>query len=182
MYVHEEKNFGYIAHPKTASSATARVVRDTFGASQVGTHHAAKELWCRPILETGGIIMATIRNPYDLMVSWYFHYSVRRPGTPMESFKAWLPWIIQNPNGYIEQGMFFGLQWANRIIRFENLQKDFDNVCAEIGLQRTVIESVNVSVRREGRTYQEMYETSSRDLIQKHFTTELDVGGYSFEE
>lgn len=182
MYVLEDKNFGYIAHPKTASSATSRIVRDTFGAKQVGNHHAAKEEWCRPILDSGGIIMATIRNPYDLMVSWYFHYAARRPGTPMEPFTEWLPNIIKKPNGYIEQGIFFGLKWANRILRFEHLQEDFDLLCDEVGLPRTFIESFNVSAERKGRPYQEMYDSELRQLIQQNFSDELNVGDYSFEE
>ncbi len=182
MYVIEDKNFGYIAHPKTASSATSRAVRDTLGAKPKGNHHDAKEEWCRPILDSGGIIMATIRNPYDLMVSWYFHYAARRPGTLMEPFKEWLPTQIENPNDYMKRGLFFGLRWANRIVRFEHLQEDFDNVCVQIGLKYAIIEPFNISLKREGRTYQEMYDADLRELIQQNFATELDQGGYTFEE
>jgi len=182
MYVLEEFNLGYIAHPKTASSATSRIVRDTLGAKTIGTHHAVDDELCRRILETGGRVMATIRNPFDLMVSWYFHYAHRRPDKVMEPFKEWLPNQIAKPNQYLIQGMFFGLQWANCILRFEYLQEDFDRLCDEVGLPRTIIEPFNISVKREGRTYQEMYDSELRRLIQENFADELAAGDYSFEE
>jgi hypothetical protein len=181
MYVSTEINLGFIAHPKTASSATQRTLRK-LGAELWGTHHDVDDELCCRILKTGGRIVATIRNPFDLMVSWYFHYAHRRPGKVMEPFKEWLPNMIAKPNQYLIQGMFYGLQWTNRILRFEHLQEDFDLLCDEVGLPRTIIESFNVSTERAGRPYQEMYDPDLRELIQVVFTTELDVGGYSFEE
>ncbi len=179
MYLLTEQNLGYIAHPKTASSAMQRTLRK-LGAELRGTHHAVDDELCYNILNSGGRVVATIRNPFDLMVSWYFHYAHRRPGKVMEPFKEWLPNQIAKPNQYLTQGMFYGLHLVNRILRFEHLQEDFDRLCDEYGLPHTRIEPFNVSAERDGRPYQEMYDVGLRELIQQNFTTELDVGNYAF--
>jgi len=181
MYIHDEHNFGFIAHPKTASSATQRVLR-AMGAKLYGHHHEYREAWCRPILDSGGIIMSTIRNPFDLFVSWYFHYAARRPDQPMEPFKEWLAKQIAHPNNYMEDGLFWGLPFTNRVLRFEHLQFDFDNVMAEMGIQSRTIETFNVSLKREGRAYQEMYDSESILLVQEAHADLLAEYGYSFEE
>jgi len=181
MYVLEEQNLGYIAHPKTASSAMKQVL-SALGATLLGSHHDFEDEWCQPILDSGGLIMTTIRNPFDLMVSWYFHYAKRRPGTPMESFKEWLPAQLEHPNDYIKRGIFCGLRWANRPLRFENLQEDFDKVMVEVGLKYAHIEPFNVSLNREGCPYQEMYDDHLRQLIVYHFGDLLERHQYFFEE
>jgi hypothetical protein len=148
----------------------------------VGNHHSVDEERCRLILDSGGIIMATIRNPYDLLVSWYFHYKQRR-GTKapdMESFKTWLPQQLAHPNEYIRKGLFYGLPWVNRVIRFEKLQDDFNAVLEEIGLEPITIGQFNVSRFREGQSYQEMYDSELIGLVVSHFGEVLAEHGYSY--
>jgi len=183
MYFLEEHLLGYIAHPKTASSATQRVLRD-LGADLHGNHHDVDGELCQQILDAGGIIMATVRNPFDLMVSWYFHYKQRRGTTAndMKSFATWLPQQLSNPNQYIKKGLFYGWPWFNRTVRFENLQRDFDRVLVEAGIEPITIEPFNVSRFREGRCYQEMYTPNLVALVHEHFGAELEEHGYSFEE
>jgi len=158
------------------------VVRD-LGGQLYGSHHDAEERWCRPILDAGGIIMSTVRNPYDLLVSWYFHYKARRgtQANDMESFKVWLPQQLGSPNQYIRKGLFFGLPWTNRVLRYEHLQTDLNAVLVEVGLAPVTLEQVNVSTHREGRRYQEMYDPTLITLVRYHFGDLLTEHGYSFE-
>lgn len=179
MYIFHNHNLAYIAHPKTASAAMANVLED-LGAILKGAHHHVKEEWCRPILDGGGLIMSTVRNPFDSMVSWYFHYKQRRKGAEMEPFVEWLPQQLGNPNQYIHQGLFFGLPWTNRTLRFENLQADFDQVMTEVGIGPIEIPVINVSKPREGRPYQEMYNDQLIQLVRNHFGSEIANHGYSF--
>lgn len=179
MYILD--NLAFIAHPKTASTATMKVLR-ALGARLYGSHHEVREEWCQEILESRGLVMSTVRNPFDIMVSWYFHYSNRRKGAVMEPFSEWLPWILEHPNPFMEQGMFYGLPWTNRVLRYENLQVDFDSTLTEVGFEATVIPLENVSHLRKKRAYQEMYDLHTKSLIEQHFEDELVNFGYSFEE
>jgi hypothetical protein len=193
MYIHEEHNYGFIAHPRTASSATQRVMREN-GCRLYGNHHEVKEEWCRPILDSGGFIISTVRNPFDLFVSWYFHYHQRhgQPGQkqfkdkndppPMRPFPEWLRWIINNPNGYMQDGIFFGAKWTNRPLRYETLQQDYDAVMLEMGLFPTPIVPFNVSHKRKKKPYQHFYDSVTIKLIRDNFATELREHGYEYEE
>ena len=174
-------NLAFIAHPKTASTATMKVLRAQ-GAQLYGNHHEVQEDRCSMILDSGGIVMSTVRNPFDVMVSWYFHYANRRKGAVMEPFREWLPWILNHPNPYMEQGMFYGLPWTNWVLRYENLQADFNAGLTELGLAPVVISPANVSHLRDGRPYQEMYDTKLRNLIEQHYEDELSEFGYALEE
>jgi hypothetical protein len=176
MYVLSDHNLGFIAHPKTASTATQRVLRG-LGAAQYDNHHGIKDHICQRILDTGGLIMSTIRNPFDLMVSWYFHYKQR---TEPPSFKEWLPQQLANPNDYIRKGLFYGLPWTNRVLRFENLQDDFNAVLSEVALESVTIAPFNVSHKRDGKPYQEMYDFELIHLVQHHFGDVIAEHGYSF--
>jgi hypothetical protein len=181
MYVIRDHNLGFIAHPKTASSATQRALRECFEVEQFGNHHSVEEGHCRSILASDGIIVSTIRNPFDLFVSWYFHYAQRRGGSVMEPFTDWLPRIMGNPNHYMRQGLFFGLPFTNRVLRYEHLQDDFDSVLEEIDVKPTTIERFNVSLKREGRAYQDMYTPDLIDLVLRHYGPVVEEHGYTFD-
>lgn len=179
MYILEEHNLGFIAHPKTASTATQMVLQD-LGAKLYGNHHEVKEDHCRRILDSGGLIISTIRNPFDLFVSWYFHYAKRRGTRKMESFKEWLPYILKHPNAYMKRGLFYGLKWTNRILRFESLQSDFDRVLTECTVTKVIIQPYNVSHNRKEKPYQWMYNAELISLVLEYCGDQmLD---YQFEE
>jgi hypothetical protein len=176
MYHLAEHNLGFIAHPKTASSATQRVLIE-LGATQSGTHHSVEDSLCQRILDAGGLIASVVRNPFDLLVSWYFHYLQR---TKLPPFEQWLPEQLSNPNQYIRRGLFYGLHQTNRILRYETLQDDFDRVLTEVGLEPVTIGRFNVSHKREGRHYREMYTFELIHLVQHHFGHVIQELGYSY--
>lgn len=180
MYILEEHNLAFIAHPKTASSATKRVLRG-LGAKLYGTHHEVKEDHCQRLLDAGGIIMSTVRNPFDLFVSWYFHYAARRgEGNEIEPFKEWLPFIMENPNPYMKRGLFYGLKWSNRVLAFESLQWDFGVVLEECDIETQTIEPFNISHKRKARPYQWLYDAELIQLLLDRYGDQmLD---YKFEE
>jgi len=178
MYIFKRK-LAFIAHPKTASSSTRNALRE-LGVKKFGTHHEVKEKWCTPVLEAGGKVACTVRNPYDLMVSWYFHYMKRRGDETRESFKEWMPVQLSNPNHYIREGLFFGTKWCNVVMRFETLQQDFDALLSSVGMTPTTLEPFNVSHNRESRPYQEMYDDQLKSLVKYHFGAELAEHGYTF--
>lgn len=174
-------NLGFIAHPKTASSSTQRALR-AMGAQMYGNHHDVEEEWCRTILDAGGIVFCTVRNPYDIMVSWYFHYMKRRGNEYREPFKTFLPQQLGNPNNYIRKGLFYGAKYANKIVHFENLQEGFNDALDAAGMQAPTLEPFNISLNREERPYQGMYDEQLKSLVKYHFGSELAEFGYTFEE
>lgn len=136
---------------------------------------------------------SSVRNPFSRMVSWYNHLKhlsfagedrrgrvVLDPGT-FENF-------IFNHNqiyaGHPMRGYTFRKQQVdfigndmNFIIRFENLQKDFNTVCEYIGIEPMVL-----PVRRKTKTvnYRDYYNAAIKDAVYRIFRKDFKTFKYEF--
>jgi len=171
MYVHEEKKAAFIAHPRTASSATGHVLLE-LGFEQRINHHGFKP----EMLEVDWTVISTVRSPFDVLVSWYYHYM--RKSHVTDPFCTWLPGFLKMGNPYIDKGMFFGAPYCTHLLFFESLQDDFNYVMSEIGLPQTEIPRRNVSTKRGGLHWQVYYDGDAARLVVEHFATEINVHGY----
>lgn len=172
MYV--KNDIGFIAHPKTGSTSIKACLEE-MGWAQIQTHHAFHPAW----VEQHGLwhIGATVRNPWDVMVSWYFHKNYERNGP----FKEWLPKAIET-NAYIQKGLFFGLDHTTHILRFEDLDHDWDLWLEAIDAPWMELPNLNIGAGREKRHYSEFYDTASRDLVAAKFATEIQTLEYEFND
>ena len=149
MYVIETGKipFAFIAHPKTGSQSVRKSFREQLSAQQVLGHHHVDEPTVGRIKEAGGIVACVVRNPFDLMVSWYF-YSNKEPRM---GFEEWTCKTIASGNGWIEKGLFYGAHHCNAIIRFEDgLARQLNRILSKCGIS-------NVSLSHEGRTDHDFY-------------------------
>jgi len=187
VYVSKERRMVYLASPKTATKATKEYLR-LFDFYKTGTHHDT--LTAHP---TGDwTVFTTVRNPWDLWVSW-FYYSGYRMGTfSLPWLKAWQK---RHSTYYPYSNNLFGFytQYADRILRFETLQDDlhdllgdypgYDNYTVE--LPRINIGANRLTQRRSGTEeyhYREEYEKHPevRDYIAKQYAEEIALYGYTF--
>ena len=58
------KPFGMICHPKTASQACRQALVKQLGARSVDGQHYLNEEECQKILDNGGMLLSTVRNPW----------------------------------------------------------------------------------------------------------------------
>lgn len=123
---------------------------------------------------------AAIRNPWDRMVSAYF---APHRGTVKWDRKAFLSLMYDLPTirHYMCEGPL-----ANRLdadldflIRFEQLDRDFDTVCEHIGLPKYKLPKRNQSIRGH---YSEYYDDELRSVVARKFKEEIELGNYSFEQ
>jgi hypothetical protein len=136
MYVNEQKKTIFIAHPRTASSATGHILLE-MGFVIQGNHHS----FDTELNLHGWTVASTVRNPFDTLVSWYYN-------KPREaSFKDWLPIFLNSCHFLQGPRMFYGTLYCTHVLRFEELQYDFNCLCQDIGLPRTMIPKRNVSNR-----------------------------------
>jgi len=175
-----QRKLVFIAHPKMAS----RAVRDTIrhlGAVQVGSHHAIEPTRLEQEKKRGASVGCIIRNPYDVMVSWYFHMEVRKRTEVME-FEPWLMDILPKGNGYIEHGLFPGVPFCDTVMRFETLNRDWREWSGKCRIAFRPLEMVGPSIKRDHKHYSHFYNDATREAVATKFHEEICYGGYTFEE
>jgi hypothetical protein len=138
---------------------------------------------------------ATIRNPWDKLISFYFSPHRGSPSWDRESFKEFVN-TVEPLRSYIasgswrerlRQGMGRGLlqrlstpldAHVDFIMRFEDLNADFRTVCARLDIPYSPLPKRN---RSERLPYHAYYDGELIEIVAGRFREEIDYGSYSFE-
>ena len=139
-----------------------------------------------------------IRNPWDRAVSDYKYWT--RPCSPFLDFlkSTTLEDYLLIRNGYEKinhlrdttgRADHFYAQYSfietdgesqmNYIIRFENLQQDFNIVCNEIGLPKQQLPHCKKTKRKH---YTEYYDNETREIVAEKYAKDIEYFGYRFGE
>jgi hypothetical protein len=175
------KPFGFICHPKTASQTTRAALRG-LGARSPAGHHGYDSQEIDFILDNGGIVASTVRNPFDTIVSWWAFGEMmckkrQNAGKPAP-FLYWLPRILESGNGYIEKGLFYAAELCSDIIRYEgNIPDQLNSLLTECGWPSVELPVVGESPRGP---YQNYYDIPAALMVDRYCREELDRWGYSF--
>lgn len=142
------------------------------------------------------LVFASCRNPYERIVSaWKY---LQRDFDPMykRSFPKDLSFkdtLLNLPE--LEQGVYDykhitekqvdtlldskGSIITDMLVRFENLQQDFDTVCDKIGISRQKLHHHN---KTNHRHYTKYYDDESRAIVAEKFAKDIEYFGYEFGE
>jgi hypothetical protein len=135
---------------------------------------------------------ATIRNPWDWIVSFYFSPHRQVEQYCREEFKKFIMTVppirywIYNFNLFEKVTRKLGFPMCvgsldrdiDFLIRMEHLQADFDKVCNTLNLPRHKLPHKNVSSRKH---YSKYYDNELIDIVAKRYSDEIKWGGYKFE-
>ena len=121
---------------------------------------------------------STIRNPWDMLISYYF--------SPHRGVKKWnrtsfidLVENVKNISYYLSLGSQFEIDSElNHLLRFENLDEDFSAICKQIGIPSTTLPRRNISTRKHYSVY---YDDELIKVVENKFSEEIKFGGYTFE-
>lgn len=193
--------FIYLATPHTASISTTKALAGIEGsvASDLhelkdidlgprkfpgGTHHA--ELFGlqrqTPEYFTGReISVTTIRNPYDLIVTWWFRQRrnlIEEWGREV-TFREYVEIVDENTPGgpYIRKGRIFWHK-VDEILRYESLQEDLNRFLERFELPR--VELVPANVTTDKGPWQSHYDDGIRSIAERRFGQEAKEHGYEF--
>jgi hypothetical protein len=72
---------------------------------------------------------------------------------------------------------------VNRILRYENLDKDFAKLLHDLGIPNFKLEKINTAKQRSGQErkhYRKYYNKEARKMIEKMFAKDLEAFNYKF--
>lgn len=155
-------------------------------------------------------VFSSVRNPFDSLVSLYLNkaqknqHLVSDPSSWIyripnyvedmrfcrnHSFDEWI--FLRYGGGRLKWPIKKYLRWqrslsgnysknANFIIRYENLQDDFDQAIRMAGIEKRVVIPEALPSIKEKRPYEEYYTKRSRKIVETIFKDELSLYGYKF--
>jgi len=136
-------------------------------------------------------IFSVIRNPWDKVVSHYWHRWNRDQAGIQTDEIGFSEWVLltygkQDPKYYHKPKMFQPQIWwladengkllVDKIIRFENLEEGFHEVCQHLGIDRELPHLK--SSPREG--YRQYYKPETRLIVREWFRDDLDRFHYQY--
>lgn len=122
---------------------------------------------------------ATIRNPWDMMISFYF--------SPHRGVKEWdrnafiaLLNNVKKIRHYVcseTQSLKIDSE-LDYLMKFENLDEDFRKVCKNLGILDAFLPKRNQSIKKH---YSKYYDVELIEIISAEFKEEIKFGDYRFE-
>ncbi|MFT4825849.1 MAG: chondroitin 4-sulfotransferase 11 [Halioglobus sp.] len=197
MLISESHRFIFLAVPKTGTSSIENALKP-YGASI--TRKFNKHATCLKLqrdLPSGMwdsyFKFAFVRNPYDLMQSWYFYRQRKLLANPEHprhhlytgdvSFETFIHSFAKNEL-MLRQVDFIaphgkGLQ-VDRVGKFEDLDSDFSVICERLQLSVEKLPVVRSS--NNNREASELWTPSARKVINEYFLEDFTSFDYEMIE
>ena len=151
--------------------------------------------------------ISIVRNPWDTVVSWYWWSMYRlgrhsllidekdddyltklKFGTFLKT-KGFIDSITPEtlpiectPLEYIDINENFLDSSIDYYVRFENLQKDYDNLCNQLKLKNSKLHKLKGTHRKIKRHYSRYYSLETQSMVAKHFVSTIKHFNYTFVE
>lgn len=143
---------------------------------------------------------AFVRNPWDRLVSAYCHFTREQKkilkANDIRSLPDFAAWILSDEIGYDgEAGEFirairrpqldYIVNLNQEIIvdfigRYERLSNDFELLCEKLEIDGAQLPHKRNSKRAS--TFQEQYDSASRDLVGEFYRRDIETFAYSFDQ
>lgn len=161
----------YLAHPRTASIATERGLAKAlpWRCKKTANHHARlDEITWKLGNEK---IITTIRDPLDMLASWWVVYPKYHHVMTFSEFIKTYDHCMMSIDGRL----FYFLKDCDAYMTFENLQDDFDKIMKGYGFPTAKIPMTNITPNKKpfmtyhtDETITAMWERWPKDMEMYH--------------
>jgi len=163
--------FVYLATPHTGSRSVRDALQGIEGTVTIDPHHISwADLQGHKEIKGGEIRFCAIRNPYDLLVTWWL-----KTGASPHKGKTFADFIAR----YHFAGqhcLYHHAPDADVVMEVESLEADLNAVLADCGLDPVDLPRINVT---EGKQpWQSYYDAECIELANRRFAEEFMQYGY----
>ncbi len=200
LMISTRQNFLFVHIPKTAGNSIQNILREYSedeivaaggqdGVERFEVRSGDRDLEKHSVLAdyarelgpdtfSGLFKFAVVRNPWDRLISFYFSPHRREATWSPRKFRKFVEKQVKPLRDYFTLGDQDGASPFDNvdfIVRFENLNADFGEVCDRIGIPRVELPVRNRSERGGAADY---YDRSLSDWVGERFADEVDYFGY----
>lgn len=183
--------FVYLATLHTASSAITTALKSLPGAFQpkdpragIGRHATLDRIReiCGSVLTGTEVVFAAVRNPYDVIVSWYLrnrtHFQVPHGASLLQFLRAW---VELDAEPFMRDGrLFYVAADARHVMRYERgIESELNHVLRKIPMMPAVtLTRENVTLGKiHWSTY---YDRETYEFVNETFAHDISQYGYCF--
>ena len=123
------------------------------------------------------IVVGMVRNPFDRMVSWYYH-ALYKSKTFTGSFEDFCKERFVNPN----QNLIPTYKKCDHVIRYEHLQEDFNAFLDLIGIPPHQLPHSNKNPDKPKDNYRVLYTDKTKQMTADYFASVIKMFNYKFED
>jgi hypothetical protein len=124
------------------------------------------------------IVVGMVRNPFDRMVSWYFHalYKSKAFTGSFEDFCKERLLERVDPN----ENLIPPYEKCDHVIRYEHLQEDFNVFLDLIGHPPHKLPHSNSNPEKPKDHYRALYTDKTKQMTADYFASVIEIFGYEF--
>ena len=158
-----------LEHPRTGSSAVRAALKSIGGRTR-GRHTLVKPT-------QGEMVAATVRNPYDIVVSWWLNTKGKWHTLKFSDFVS--DYI---GNSLFTRGgkLFYFMDHVTMMMRYETLERDLTNVLKLVQLPPVSLKHTNITENK--LPYTSYYTPAIQEAVAQRWGDEIEGFGYGFED
>lgn len=157
----------FLEHPRTASTSVRHVLQ------QVGGKPHKRHVTLAPRHREKTV--CTVRNPYDLLVSWWLIIGGR------QGFKTFADFVVKCRDPFMvrNEKLFYFLE-TDYVMRFETLEQDLNTLLRKHKIRKVKLPKYNTT--KDKKHYTEYYDDVIRALVTARFEEEIKRFGYEWND
>lgn len=203
----EDKFIAFFHNPKTAGWSIMTVLKDKHGFDKNMYRHGGPKKIEKLVKLHKFKTFAVVRNPFDRLLSWYYHmiftildirnreivldkeqYELLLSCFTFKNFVLNAHWIYRD-HGQVKlnfrQSQLDFLKnrkgdLPDYILRYENLDEDWEKFCKNVDLEYYPLPKLNVS-RVPIEDYRYYYDDEMVEIVTKRYQDDIDYFGYTYE-
>jgi hypothetical protein len=124
-----------------------------------------------------------VRNPYDLMVSYYFFCKSKNDSKSQGDFKTFCKKCIHINITNVDRIFIDNRPICHYYIRYENLINDILIVLEKLCIKDFDLNDLpkhKANINPHDKPYKEYYDSETKEIVEKLFKKEIDMFNYEF--